>query len=92
MLYINLCKQNFSGLPLCIAEPVTMQCRRQALDLLRGCAACAGVVRCQACGKALADHASLAQHLRDRHRGLNRPEAPDGGQTLSLADFVGARR
>ena len=54
--------------------------------------ACAGLVRCQACGKALADHASLAQHLRDRHRGLNRPEAPDGGQTLSLADFVGARR
>lgn len=69
-----------------------MQCRRQFLDLLQGCAVCAGVVRCQACGKALADHSSLAQHLRDRHRGLNRPEAPDGAQTISLADFVGARR
>ena len=69
-----------------------MQHRRHESDLLRGCAACAGVVRCQACGKALADYSSLAQHLRDRHRGLNRPEAPDGAQTLSLLDFVGARR
>ncbi|KAK9830930.1 hypothetical protein WJX81_007062 [Elliptochloris bilobata] len=55
-----------------------------------------GVLRCHACGKALRDYASLAQHLRDRHRGLNHTEGPDGGQgsgqTLTLADLMSARR
>ena len=36
----------------------------------------AGKLRCQACGKVLANHAILAQHLKDKHQGHNRPDAP----------------
>ena len=34
-----------------------------------------GKVRCLACGKALADFRTLEQHLKDKHFGLNSPEA-----------------
>ena len=48
----------------------------------------AGELRCLACGKALADHRTLAQHLKDAHGGLNAPAPPRLGLTGPEAPAV----
>ena len=59
----------------------------------------AGTLRCMACGKQFPDSARLAQHLQDKHGGLNEPgavsraeQAQAGGGArpagLTLADMM----
>ena len=64
----------------------------------------AGQIRCLGCGKVCVDHNSLAQHLKDKHQGLNSPNAPGstnaqtGAQSsrpstqFSIADVLTASR
>ena len=50
------------------------------------CCTRAGQIRCLGCGKVCVDYSSLAQHLKDKHRGINDPNAPSGsGQGSSSA-------